>query len=216
MQDITITPGRQYVCEAQVTLLDEAVNRQRGWLYLFNDALLTTTEIEIAIRKTFPLQVPTDSPLSASVCVCSSAHAPHSQNKDAQDFCSFIPLEDIMTIDEAREYSTIVKVTCKGVRLFSFSLLRSSPSLSLIFVLFVVVHPGADHYDQVRLDGEQVAVARPLRGDRRRPPAEDGALQPARPRRRPPAAPLRARAPRPRQRGERIRVVAAFWSMKMR
>jgi hypothetical protein len=48
-----------------VTLLDEAVNRQRGWLYLFNDALLTTTEIEIAIRKTFPLQVPTDSPISA-------------------------------------------------------------------------------------------------------------------------------------------------------
>lgn len=113
--DITITPGRQYVCEAQVTLLDEAVNRQRGWLYLFNDALLTTTEIEIAIRKTFPLQ-----------------------NKDAQDFCSFIPLEDIMTIDEAREYSTIVKVTCKGGRIITIKF-DSTESKSLWLDHFVVI-----------------------------------------------------------------------------
>jgi hypothetical protein len=41
-----------------VTLLDEAVNRQRGWLYLFNDALLTTTEIEISVRKMLLPQVP--------------------------------------------------------------------------------------------------------------------------------------------------------------
>jgi hypothetical protein len=47
-----------------VALLDELVNRQRGWLYLFNDALLTTTEIEISVRKNFPPQVrdPTPSP----------------------------------------------------------------------------------------------------------------------------------------------------------
>jgi len=35
-------------------LLDEIASRQRGWIYLFNDALLTTTELEAgAMRKKF-------------------------------------------------------------------------------------------------------------------------------------------------------------------
>ncbi len=44
-----MTPGRQYVCEANVLLLDESVSRQHGRLYLFNDALLTTTLIKVVL-----------------------------------------------------------------------------------------------------------------------------------------------------------------------
>lgn len=64
MQDISITPGRQYVCEAQVMLLDEAVNRQKGWFYLFNDALLTTTHVDVPSKKGAPPEVHSASNLS--------------------------------------------------------------------------------------------------------------------------------------------------------
>lgn len=117
--DITTTPGRQYICEARVTLLDEIASRQRGWIYLFNDALLTTTELEAgAMRKKFHV------------------------HKDLQDFCSFIPLEDIMTIDEAREYSTIVKVTCREGRIITIKFDSSESKSAWLshFVAIVAAH----------------------------------------------------------------------------
>jgi hypothetical protein len=67
------------------------------------------------------------------------------QNKDSQEFCSFIPLEDIMTIDEAREYSTIVKVTCQAVR---HALLRRLFSHSVLFGSFAAVFA---HHTQGRI-----------------------------------------------------------------
>lgn len=104
-QDL-ITPGRQYLSTVNVWVTDEVSTLQPSKFHLLSDALLTT-------KKAGGLGPP-----------------PKGVEKEegTMDFYSFIPLEDVLTIEEDTDHPTTVRITL------------CSESRKLITVKFTSVH----------------------------------------------------------------------------
>lgn len=101
-----ITPGRQYISTVNVWVTDEVSTLQPSKFHLLSDALLTT-------KKHGELGVPPNG---------------GDKEEDNTDFYSFIPLEDVQTIEEDADHPTTVRITL------------SAESRKLITVKFTSVH----------------------------------------------------------------------------
>lgn len=119
-----MAPGRQYIASAKVYITDLISNGKAARLHLLNDALLTTTtaadttsnpmgEASSGGGNTTTTTFAAKKPSYASLRRGQEKEEPE---EEMNDFYSFIPLEDVESVDEVVEYPTVVELTLTDTR----------------------------------------------------------------------------------------------------